>query len=508
MRVMVTLLFFLGVFSVAVQARADTLPTADEIKAKAAAFAGPEQKNYRETIVGSGSEGDIREVTYRSGDDVRHIFDYAGGLHLESGTYHGESWNLEENGLVVVHAPEPGQAAPDARTLTVKHVSTPFDAFVVSNLNARAAGTRTYYDSVTFRLLRFESVGPSGTRTTSYGDAERFGSRMLAHDWTIVSSDSNLHMRYERTEYVADAATDADVQEPSTKRQIVEFPAGITSVDLPARFIDNNIYVRLNVGSRAVDFLLDTGTQAMYVEASFAREIGLRPVNSATADALGKNSTIYATVPDISIGALHMRDAVVQIYQKPLQFQPANAKAVGVLGFDFLAQLGVTIDYEHQIVRVVPASMFSPPSDPATFALDVRLGSGVPTVTVQVSGFTAERVGLATGSDFELIFYDYFTRRYPRAFSAAEDLGSSDLYGGKGPFLAETFRLHDVRLGSLYLQNFSAFRIPAAEYSGSWDGWIGNVLLSKFVLSLDYTDGRVYLTPTTATKRAMAPVKP
>ncbi len=485
---------------------ADTLPAAATIKANADAFAGPVPKNYRETIVGTGSEGGTKEVTFASGDDVRHTFD-RGNIHNEWGTYHGEKWEQNGNGLVVIVADDPGHAAPDAITTTVKRVTAPIDAFVVSKLNARSAGTRTYYDPTTYRVLRIEDVGPTGTRTTTFDDLEHAGDRTLPRHWTVTSPDAKLAIHYERTEYVAGAATDDDVREAATRRQLVEFPPGVTRVDLPVRIINHAVYVRVNIGSRAVDFQLDTGASTILVDADFARGLGLQLVN-ASSEVTARRYTAYnAIVPNLAIGSLHMRDIVVDVGPMP-DVHTSDVKPVGLLGFDFLAQLGVTIDYAHAAVSVVPAAAFSPPADPSTYAFDIRIGERVPMVTVKVAGFVAERVFFDTGGAGDLLFFDYFTRRYPQAFSAAEDLGSAGMAGVGGRFAAEIFRLHDVQLGHIHFQDFFALRVPvSAAYDYDADGLIGNDLLSKFVVDLDYTDGRVYLTPSRETKGELRPVK-
>jgi hypothetical protein len=200
-----------------------------------------------------------------------------------------------------------------------------------------------------------------------------------------------------------------------------------------------------------------------------------------------------------------MRDIAVTVGPMPI-VHPDGTKSVGLLGFDFLAQLGVSIDYTRARVRVVPAADFTPPTDPSTYAFDVRLASGQPMVTASVANAVADHVLFDTGWSGQLAFFDYFTRRYPAAFK--DDIGASNIYGIGGEVSAEAFRFHDVTLGHIHFQQFTGLRIPPSSYAGRADGLIGNDLLSLFNIDLDYTGGRVYLTPNENGRRTMRALTP
>ncbi len=185
-------------------------------------------------------------------------------------------------------------------------------------------------------------------------------------------------------------------------------------------------------------------------------------------------------------------------------FNAGDVRAVGLLGFDFLAQLGVTIDYANQKVTVVPADAFVPPSDPQTYSFPVRFGNGTPMVAVSADGAIAERMIFDTGFSGDLIFFDYFTRRYPKSFHM--DLGPESMYGVGGNFTAERFRFQDVKIGPIHFEDYIGLRVPPSSYAYAADGLVGNFLLSKFTIDLDYTGGMVYLTPSGQTKKMMRPV--
>jgi predicted aspartyl protease len=508
MRVMLALLFLLNLYFFPAVIRADPLPTAKELQDRSDAASGPVPPDYRETIVGTGSLGDTKVVTFHSGADERRVYE-RGSLHSEAGTYHGEKWEQNENGLVFVSEPDPKNAVKDSTTVTVTHVMQPFDAYVVAELNARAAGTRTYYDAQTFHRLRVENVGAAGTTVTTYDEFGPFGGRTLPIRWSVSSKEAHLDMKYVRSEYVMNGANDADIQEANTRRSLVEFPAGVNALDLPVTIIDRGvgqasyghaIYVRVGIGSRAVDFELDTGASGIMIDDQLARDLGLPFTNATSTVTAARYTTYVTTVPELRIGGLTMHNIAVGIVPMPA-VHGDGAKPLGLLGFDFLAQLGVTIDYQRKIVRVTPADDYTAPTDRSTFAFDVRLGSGVPMVSASVAGAVADRVVVDTGMSGQLGFFDYFARRYPNVFQ--EDLGSSQGYGVGGPVRVEWFRFHDVELGPIRFRDYFGMRSPASSYPYAVDGLLGNDLLSMFTVGLDYTSGRIYLTPNDAAKQAM-----
>jgi hypothetical protein len=140
--------------------------------------------------------------------------------------------------------------------------------------------------------------------------------------------------------------------------------------------------------------------------------------------------------------------------------------------------------------------------------LDVRLGDAVPMLTVKIGNAVGERVLLDTGGSLAFFIQDYFARRYPQSFPPSQHRGSSEMVGVGGSFPVEVYRLPDVQLGRVHFKDFLAMVVPAsAAYSDQVDGVIGNEVLSKFVVILDYTDGEVFLVPTRATQRKLTPVK-
>ena len=495
MRVMLALLFLLCAYVAPSASSADEMPTAKEIRDRSAAAAGPVPENYRETIqIG----GDFKRVTYHLGAEQRQTFDH-NGLHSEQGTYHGEAWEQGNNGLTVISEKDPGNAIKDPISTTVTHVTQPFDAYVIAELNARGAGRRTYYDSTTFQRRRVDDVSVDETTTETVDAFATFGDRTLPKRWTVISQRPHEETPYERVEYVAGVTTDADVQEPPTRRMLVEFPPGVDRVDLPITRIGNQFFVRVSVGSKLVDFALDTGSSRIVIDPELARDLGVHLINRSAQTTAQRYVGAEAIIPEMRVGSLRMHD--IAVYGAPLsEGSGIDVKVLGLLGFDFLAQLGVTIDYQHNSVHVMPAEKYVPPAEQSTYPFDVRLGALVPMVTVTIPDAVAERAIIDTGCSCTFAFFDYFARRYPKAFQ--HGMGYSSSYGVGGRVASELFRFHEIHLGPILFNDGTGMRFSPHSYSYNADGLIGNNLLSLFTLDLDYLHGRIYLTPNAAARHA------
>ena len=78
-------------------------------------------------------------------------------------------------------------------------------------------------------------------------------------------------------------------------------------------------------------------------------------------------------------------------------------------------------------------------------------------------------------------------------------------YGVGGAIDTRPYQLASVKLGHLNFQDFVGFRVTSCQsYDwGSDDGIIGTDFLRLFTVGLDYANGRVYLVPNAAGRKAM-----
>lgn len=476
----------------------DALPSAAEIRASVRT-AEHEPNAYRETIVTTSSDGTTTtERRLVRGTDERTIDD-SPPFHAEEGVVHGQRWRQDENGVTLDDRADPGRAKPEAVTTTVTRVRAPAGAYAIATLNAKGWGRKEYVDPATWRVLRRERISATGTLTTTYDDVRDDQGRVFAHRWHIDNTVAQTTSDSRVTEYAPGDVSDADLQRPPSRRVLVAFPDGTTSVDLPADFAEH-VYVAVRVGDMDVDFVLDTGASGLVVDANVARLIGLRRYGEHGHVLAGRSTYARAVVPELRVGTLAMRDVMVGVV--PLGWTGKRGGRIGgLLGFDFLAQLGVTVDYEHRRVTVVPGSAYVAPSAPQTTALAARLGRGIPLVTVSFDGAVAERMGLDTGGAGSFLLFDYFTRRNPNALHDDDGILFSDgpqQSGVGGAFTTKPAFVRALELGDLRVPNVVGYRVTSERsYAQEIDGVIGDRVLRWFTVGFDYAHERVYLTPNT-----------
>jgi len=433
-----------------------------------------------------------------------------------NGRFEGRVWDQDANGLTTIHEPPSGLERPDARKVSIVRVSQPFDAWKYEVLNAGGTGTIEYVDAKTYRVLRDDEITHNGTVETDYDDFRTFGGFTVAAHKRIEDQVSGVLTQSRLVSLEIRAVTDAELAIPAS-RQFVTFPAGQTQVDLPAEFIDSHdtqmsyfgvtqqgldpgivaVIVRAEIGGRFVDLALDSGTGGIVLDQSVVRDLGLRMYGQQSLVSAGRFSSASAVVPSLHVGSLEMRDVVVT--SLPFTYDAnRETKVVGLLGYDFIRCVGLTVDYGRKKVTVVPAGAVTPPvMTPQSDTLPIRLGDHVPMVSARINGSIAERMIVDTGFSGDMALFDYFSRRYPEAVAprvAARVDSPWMMIGVGGSIPTKRYRLAHVQLGKYHFARFGASQVADPKiYDYAADGLIGTAILRHFAVTFDYAAGKMYL---------------
>ena len=471
------------------------VPDVATLRARVAAAEGkrPERERVTESFTVGGTNG--RTVTLQSGKDVRSETVF-GPFATASGTFGGQRWRQNANGETVLEQPDPGLALKEKTTTSVTRIETPLNAYVIAVLNVRGGGTKEYIDPGTFRLVRREEIDPVATRVTSYDDFRKTNGFERPWHWTVRDGHPENDAEYRVLN--DDVGSAADLHIPPNRRIFVEFPAGKTTVELPVREVRGQFIVRVQIGARGYDFTLDSGASGISLDDDVVRELGLKEYgafsNGYNAGRYRESSTI---VPQISVGGLTMRDVAVTTI--PHLDEPDNTlyKSVGLLGFDFIGDVALSMDYMHARVFATSPEAFTPPKDGQGFAIPIRLRDGVPQTDVSINDALGERFLVDTGWGSDMGVFDYFARRHPEAMRG-EMYGGTGISGmGIGGEVKMTpYKFASVRLSNIMFKDFIAFRVASTkQYAFDVDGVIGVGLLQHFTLYTDYLNSTIYLVP-------------
>lgn len=482
-------------------ASAQSVPDLKTLRAAIAAARGAAPDNYADTITATSRDGSVETFhVYKFGPNSRTTAD-AGPIHVESGRSGGEDWHQNDNGITVADEPDPSApsaAASDKGTVT----ATADGKLLISNLDGNGFGLRQYVDPQTYHIVREESIQRGRTVTTTYDEYAQFGKQTLTAAWTVTNSATGTIRTFKRLSRDAGNVTAAQVAEPGTRRALVDFPSN-QPVAIPAKFDAGAITVQVTIAGHPLTFLLDTGAENIALDSTTARDLGLKPIDHITATVAQTADFADAVVPSLTIGPVGMHDIVVTT--TPLTDRSngdPGFKIAGLLGFDFLATIGLHIDYEHKTLTAAPLGAYQAPAGPDVVPIDIRLGDQIPTMSVGLDGVVADRFVIDTGNGFgTYLVFDYFLDRHPHVGErSSEPIPGA---GVGGTFTAHPFFVHSFRFGTWNFTDFNGFSVGAGSFPLPEDGLIGPEFLILFNVDLDYPHGRIYLTPTTNTKQML-----
>ena len=470
----------------------DPLPDSETIYARVTAALGAPQHNYEE-VTDSERSNHVRwrVIRYVDGANVRRRF-LGESTEEQDGTYRGDAWHQNINGLTVMHDPEPGLATGETLTTSVTRIRQPVAGYRVAKLNVHGFGSIDYVDSSTWQIVRTETVDADGTSVCNFGPLVSFGPVKKARTWHFHDAESHLDTDTTVVSYQPGIVTDDDVAIPSNRRRLVEFPPGVQSVVLPATFQDDRIYVMLTIDGRGYDFVLDTGTSGITVDPGAAKKLGLKLFDPSAESTDGGSVTVgRAKISAATVGPLAMHDLYVDVI--PYEEQADGVQAIGLLGFDFLAELGVQIDYVHQTVTVHKYGSYTVPQGQDVNVLPIRLASQIPMVSAKINGATAERIVIDTGASAPFFLFDYFARRHPESLIDHRHEGAYsyavDFEGVGGAIKTKPYVISEIILGSQHYLDFLGYLETAK--GGDMDGLFGIGFLRLYDLYLDYPHGLV-----------------
>ena len=432
---------------------------------------------------------------FRLGKDERDIT-LLGPLFFEGGVHNGTRWQQTRNGITYtysgVHEARDARSEsawltdPGSREVRLIGESVPLNAYVVEIDPAGGRREWRFLDKRTANIVRREYVQKGRRYTIAFDDYRTFDgipepSRVRTTDSLCNERDLSLLSR------TLDLTPDPhDVDIAPNRRTLVEFPAGITNVHLPIRVVNGLCVVKVHIGLKDYDFLLDSGAAGIVIDPSIVDDAHLETYGSRVGATIGTFSETTGIVPLMAIGALRMRAVVARVVTVPFRLDE-RTHITGLLGFDFFLDTIVHVDLDHGIANAIAPGSFKPPADAAVIplALDAR----TPVVRARADTVTG-RVVLDTGAN-RSVFTPPFASRADIAFDPATANAQFRGLGGTGT--AETVRLKSFDIAALPLFD------PVVDVSNAnlgaedIDGTAGTDLLHAYDLFFDYRTAALYV---------------
>ena len=269
--------------------------------------------------------------------------------------------------------------------------------------------------------------------------------------------------------------------------QTVKAPA-----EVPFEFVHNQIVLQVKIsGKGPFSMLLDTDTDPSAIDMATARELGLQ-VGSKGARASGggtETNTVYPTrLPTVELGSVTARDVLAATVDLTKLANRIGKPVHGVLGYSFLKDRIVQIDYPNSKLRFYAESPYpgilSAPNTVNTIAFPLRREEGVLIIDSVFINGEKMRATLDTGSSGALALT-------PEAVATLklEDEGKmEDSVGYNGEYEHKIGVLKSVRLGRLAIDSAPAtFWLPGTGHDKKrFQLNVGNGFFQDFVMTFDF----------------------
>lgn len=388
------------------------------------------------------------------------------------GRVRGQRWHQDENGLTTLVT----QPSRDDR----------LTAASLSESEGRADHPVSHRE-LTFADRRI---------AVEYEDYAPIGGRSLPrHIHAVDSLGNDVDLRLSGFDDAAVRADDVAVAADTHRFDL--FPRGVKRVRLPASFIGSRIIIRVALAGENLDFQLDSGASGIVVDRGLAGRLGMTTYGHFVASSARPYSASLTIVPEITVGSIRCRDVVAEV--APVDFLPGGSTEVmGLLGFDFIADAIIHVDYDRQLVEAIEPSAFSAEAPHDAIEVPIGLDSGIPVASARVDASSSGRFVVDTGA-----FGVVVSPKFARTRGLGGILGGATLSLIEQPArlvggAVSLAKLHFSTFGfrGAAFSNFEGYRLNDAPlFDDDVDGLIGYSYLRNFELYFDYANGRLILVP-------------
>jgi predicted aspartyl protease len=262
------------------------------------------------------------------------------------------------------------------------------------------------------------------------------------------------------------------------------------TVRLPFHWTPGQIEVNVRANGLPATFLLDTGAEYSVVSSRLADRLGL---------ALEKRGS-REFADDVGFA---MNDVVLlhqRVMVSPFDGYYARGRAIdGLLGYDFFARFVVEIDFKGGTLVIWEPARFAPPkgtvSVPIEFAGRLPVMSSV--LTLDGGRALQARLMVDTGASQAVLLRYPFAKAHDLLDLRGEQSTAPSLASGTRTLTAVPVQQIAFATWTFARPNVRAFAEPIGSAAATdSDGLIGNDLLARFTLFVDYPHKRLVLRPT------------
>jgi hypothetical protein len=268
----------------------------------------------------------------------------------------------------------------------------------------------------------------------------------------------------------------------------VTFAGGGKTVTFPFEWREGMIFipVRLN-GSKPLSFVLDSGSAKTLVDRTLAASLGLKASGTGSIQGAGAGRIPIEFIPDVSVGLPGIECAGFELSTadlRPLETS-AGAKVDGIIGYELLRRLVVTVDYEGKTLTLTLPEAFRASGKADAIPIEVRDKWAYVKAELRLPGpVTVQDSFMIDSGSSDAVDHPIVMNLQSRvATTSGAGLGS--------PVQGATARATSLRLGPYSVSGPTVSCCGATEDTSKL---IGSEVLRRFTVTFDYPGSQILLT--------------
>ncbi|MFO7559927.1 MAG: aspartyl protease family protein [Desulfobacterales bacterium] len=350
----------------------------------------------------------------------------------------------------------------------------------------------SFFDTKHFLLRKSILKQPDMEIHTVYSDYhEEHGIKIAYHEESDIFPREKKEITTIEKCLINTDIDDSVFEMPENIARDFRFQNGNSSENIPFEFVENNIFLRVNIKDDERLWLLDSGASMSVIDKNYADSLGAKSSGSIKGFGFGANFDLqFVTLPAFSIQGVEFEEQKIfsfanlaENFHEPVCF--------GILGYDFLSRFVVKIDYADQKLSIYDPIHFKYSANGTI--IDAPLKSRTFTIPMTVDNQYSGRWSIDLGS-FNTSFY------FPFASSnnLSDRKGIERISRGMGgEYMEKTVQFKNLKIGGFVIKN-PLICVPYKEESGAsligeLAGNIGNSTLRHFQIYLDYEKQQVIL---------------
>lgn len=291
-------------------------------------------------------------------------------------------------------------------------------------------------------------------------------------------------------------------------RGLQSSPPPTAPYQVTLEFEGGHLYVPVGInGTQPRPFLLDTGSAVHLVSQTYGQDLGLQPSTTQVLTGIGPQKTTVGVVPNLLMtvaGLSWGNGALVTPTSLDVTLsQNLGRPFHGLLGPDLFKQFAVEIDYQSQRLQLFPPKAYRPSPQAQVLPLQIRNNKPYLPVEVQMPDgqIQSGQVLLDLGSSGGLDLRGKLFQDNPEWIRQAKPV-PRQIMGVGGLEAVQVGRIPQLKLGSITLtQPITEFVADPSQDDSvrGLRGRIGNQILQRFKVTLNYPKNQVIFEPLAST---------